>query len=78
VSPLGPSIVHSEPRSTFVLEAEESRPDGPKVGSPEWVKGTIALDRKFRERVPPEVPGEDKSRADAVDKFLDGPAGRKF
>ena len=77
-SPAGPSIVHFAATTSFVGEAKEIRLDGPEVGSPEWFKETSALVRKFRERIPPEVPAEDKSQADAVNKFMGGPAGNEF
>ena len=77
-SQAGPSIVHFAATTSFVGQAKETRPDGPEVGSPEWFKETSAFVRKFRERIPPEVPAEDKSQADVVNKFNDSPAGNKF
>jgi hypothetical protein len=70
----GPALVRHFAKREFIVLSMSDRPDGPKVGTPEWNTRLGDLGRRFDARVGAGLGTDDGSHAAEVEKLATGPA----
>jgi hypothetical protein len=71
--PAGAALVRQEAKKEFIVNRMTARPDGPKIGSPDWNRQLGDLGKQFDASAGAKLPPDDGSHKAELEKLATGP-----